>query len=131
MSGLNHSHLNHSRRRCELGKVSRFRVFRRRFRRLRQLSPVLEGAQGGGGLCLSFSSLLSICFCFTIHSQTTPFRGTNQPSYDNQPTNQPTYAGDEKLASYPEPHLAPPTPPPGAKMMMYLNQASYAARSLL
>ncbi|CAB4304099.1 unnamed protein product [Prunus armeniaca] len=49
----------------------------------------------------------------------------------NQNLLNPSYAGDEKLASYPEPHPAPPTPPPGAKMMMYLNQASYAARSLL
>ncbi|ONI30083.1 hypothetical protein PRUPE_1G230100 [Prunus persica] len=137
MSGLNHNHLSHSRCRCELGKVCRFRVFRRRFRRLRRLSPVREGGRGGGGLCLNFSSLLSIYFYFTIHSQTTPFRltqgfgfgdrGTNQPSYgyifqnlSNQNLLNPSYAGDEKLASYPE---------PPAKMMMYLKQASYATGS--
>ncbi|CAB4273620.1 unnamed protein product [Prunus armeniaca] len=121
MSGLNHSHLNHSRRRCELGKVSRFRVFRRRFRRLRQLSPVLEGAQGGGGLCLSFSSLLSICFCFTIHSQTTPFRGTNQPSYDyifpkfKQPKLTPPMQGMRNLLLILNHTPRPPPHPPAPK----------------
>ncbi|KAI5352006.1 hypothetical protein L3X38_004897 [Prunus dulcis] len=38
----------------------------------------------------------------------------------NQNLLNPSYAGDEKLASYPE---------PPAKMMMYLKQASYATGS--